>query len=146
MSLFGNRILTGGQADLVFAQAPHGNMFTPVAPPPQRFLAIGNVYEEGTTIDLDGINFQYNVFKSPTFVYGGGAYSMRDAEISGTVNFQFIGAAANTVQLLKSLGLLGNSPPPSTPVVPQPNTPRTEKTVIKTTIKGDFVSPYDGTK
>lgn len=146
-SLFGGHISIGREPVLAFDKREpsvfDGNAFTPIVPTPARSIEDGGI-NEYQVVQLDGANISNSVFRDPTFVYGGGAYSLRNSAISGNINFHFIGAAANTVQFLASFGLLGGGPPPTKPAAPEVNTPKTEKTVIKTTIKGDFVSPYSG--
>jgi hypothetical protein len=117
----------------------------PVVPPLNRVGASHNT-QIGGEYGLDGIETSASLFNGVTFVYGGGAYKMDRSAIVGPVNLRLIGAAANTAQLLASLGLLGGSASaPTSPPATEPNTPRVERTA-KTTIKGDFVSPYSGHK
>src|ERR1035437_9732797 len=87
MFFFGNK--TVRQPDSVFAQAPaprvpHGNAFTPVVPPPPRSVDDGNIRLE-QLINLDGMNISNGIFKDSTIVYGGGAYSLRNVVISGSL-------------------------------------------------------------
>jgi hypothetical protein len=151
MFVFGNHISTVRRPASVFAQTDStgsvfdGNRFTPIVPAPPRMVDDGNIVER-QVIDLDGMTISNGIFRDTTFVYGGGAYSLRNTTVSGNIEVDFIGAAANTVQFLKTIGLLRDSSPPSPATPSETNTPRKEKTTIKTTIKGDFVSPYDGKK
>jgi hypothetical protein len=89
------------------------------------------------------MNVTNNEYRDVTLVYGGGAYSMTSSLVSGG-RLQLVGAAANTAQLLVQLGFLGNPiSRPQTPPAVERSKP-IEKIIEKTTIKGDFVSPYDG--
>jgi len=152
MFFFGNHTSTVRQDGFAFAQAApshpssvlNGNRFTPVVPQPPRMVDDGNEYVE-QIIDLDGMSASNDIFKDSTFVYGGGAYSLRNAAISGSVNFQLIGAAANTAQFLGMFGLIGC---PAKQQVPQvnPNTPIINRATLEKGIKGDFVSAYSGTE
>ena len=145
MFFFGNK--TVRQPDSVFAQAPaprvpHGNAFTPVVPPPPRSVDDGNIRQE-QLINLDGMNISNGIFKDSTFVYGGGAYSLRSVVISRSLNFQLIGAAANTAQFLSMFGLIGCPAKPQAPQV-NPNAPIINRVTLEKEIKGDLVSQYSG--
>jgi hypothetical protein len=127
-------------------QLPPGKYpYIPIVRPlePTTALSEGNSLDGGTVV-LDGRYSFRESFTHTTLVYGGGPYNMQ-AAMMGDINIELIGAAANTAQFLESFGLLNkvssNTPPPSPPA-PTMNTPI--KKTTKTTIKGDFVSPYDG--
>jgi hypothetical protein len=102
--------------------------------------------QDGGTFLLDGRYSHRDVLKNITLIYGGGSYSMEGAQLSGTTRIELIGAAANTVHFLQQFRFL-----PEPPVVipfsdPAPtNKPITIGQPMRTTIHGDFVSPYDGT-
>jgi len=130
--------------NLVLAQAPHGNAFTPVVPPPPRMIMDGNIIENGQTFYLDGMNVSDSIIRnSAVIVYGGGVYNLRKVAISGDVQIQLIGAAANTANFLTTFGMIGC---PAKPQIPQvnPNTPFTKVASLDKELKGDFVSPYSG--
>lgn len=105
--------------------------------PPIRSIVVNHQTQIGGEYLLDGIHTENSNFDNVTFVYGGGAYDLKGSRLA-IKELKFIGAAANTVQLLAELGLLQGSQPPA-----GTNTP-IEKTPTKTTIHGDFVSPYNG--
>jgi hypothetical protein len=119
------------------------NPYIPLVPPFGRSLQEGNSHGGGDSLlMLDGKNsFREEFDDGTTIVYGGGSYNMQGAVFSGRINIELIGAAANTVKFLETFGLLANSPQPSPPAAIM-NTPITKTT--RTTIRGDFVSPYDG--
>ena len=147
MFSFGNHTSTVRQAGLAFAQpdAPHlGNRFTPIVPEPPRMIADANIMEE-QVVDLDGMNISNSTFNDVTFVYGGGAYNLVNAKLTGAVDVKLIGAAANTAQFLTMLGLIGCPAKPQAPQV-NPNAPIIHRAKLDKEIKGDFFSPYLGTK
>jgi|HubBroStandDraft_6_1064221.scaffolds.fasta_scaffold00716_10 hypothetical protein len=122
-----------------------------------NLFVIGGQNPAPMVIDLDGLQSVSNVYASPAGVkirYGGGAYKLERAFIGGPLEFEFTGAAANTVHLLQSVGLLpGQSSGQTTeivrapaPVEAPPNTPIVKRTTLNKPLRGDIASQYDGTK
>jgi hypothetical protein len=96
-------------------------------------------------VELDGRNSYGESFEdATTIVYGGGPYHMQRAKFNGTVKIELIGAAANTAHFLETFGFVKNGETHEGPSPEEMNTPI--KKTTHTTIKGDFVSPYDGRK
>ena len=130
--------------NVVLAQAPRGNPFTPVVPPPPRMVMDGNIIENGQTFYLDGMSVSNSIIRnSSVIVYGGGAYNLRGVTITGDTQIQLIGAAANTANFLATFGMIGC---PAKPQIPQvnPNTPFTKVASLKEPLKGDLASPFSG--
>jgi hypothetical protein len=153
MFLFGNHTSTVRQAGLAFAQMPAhpvppaariGNAFTPIVPPPPRALTDGNVMEN-QRVYLDGLVESNSDLRNVTLVYGGGAYNLRNARVSGPIGFELIGAAANTAQFLSMFGLIGC---PAKQQVPQnnPNAPIMERADLEKDLRGNLITPYSGTE
>jgi hypothetical protein len=152
MSLFGNHTSILRQPESVFAQSPNhlpvppsmlrGNQSTPVVPIPPRNIQNGDITEYGA-VPVDGANISNSLFRDVTLVYGGGAYRITNSAFTGKTDFQFIGAAANTVQFLASFGMLG------CPAKPQlkpwdPNAPIIQSTELTDKTRRDFVAPFMG--
>jgi hypothetical protein len=99
-------------------------------------------------------NSRFSSPKGIIFRYGGGAYNLNGSVIAGGVRLELIGAAANTVHLLESLGFVKTTGADTvTGVVPVPpqgvpttNQPIIKKTTLAKPLKGDIASQYDGTK
>jgi len=148
MSLFGNHISTVRQSGLAFAQMPDmGEVWQAAVP---RVPPLGNSGSSHNTflnaeVPLDGFRSSNNVYKGVTFVYGGGAYSLTDSTVVPPVQLKFVGAAANTLGLLNTFGMIGCPAKPQAPEV-NPNTPIINKASLEKELKGDFVAPYSGTK
>jgi hypothetical protein len=115
---------------------------------------------------LDGLETDNVRFDNPsggiTFEYGGGAYRLSNVIISGQLNLELTGAAANTATLLDSLGLLKNpltslgvdkvgmfttipKAPTQATEIPK-NKPIINKLKLANPLKGDISSQYDGGK
>jgi len=91
---------------------------------------------------VDGIESNGDRFNNVTFEYGGGAYKLENATVSGKVNINLIGAAANTAIFLRAFGLLGcPAAAPKSPL-PNPNIPVIQSATLKTPVRGDIVSPF----
>jgi len=130
---------------LALAQDPRGwFMAVPKVPPLSGRRADHETYIN-SGYRLDGLETTNGTFNQVTFVYGGGAYKLEGSTIVGPTTLKLIGAAANTAQLLGRFGLLAQSPLITSAPDTGLNTPIVQKTT-KTTIKGDFVSPYNGEK
>jgi hypothetical protein len=125
-----------------FAQSSLSSV--PIVPPLRQNISAFHNTIIGGRYRLDGVRTVDSTFKGVTFVYGGGAYKLENAFISGKSNVELTGAAANTATLLEGLGFVIKYPATSTQAI-EVNTPKTEQ-IPRTTIKGDFVSPYDGKK
>jgi hypothetical protein len=152
LGVFCTALGVGKSSPMAFARTQEStpgrvNSYIPVVVPLgtyNRSLSTGNV-QMNQTVLIDGRNSVQEMFDNSTLVYGGGSFRMEDFLLTGTTNIQLIGAAANTAQFLEIFGLLNRAAPnspPSPPQAPAMNTPIHKTT--KTTIKGDFVSPYDG--
>ena len=148
MSLFGNHISTVRQSGLAFAQMPEMDEVwqaaVPKVPPLGTVSSSHNTFLN-RTVGLDGFRSSNNVYKGVKFVYGGGAYQLTSSVIAPPVQFEFVGAAANTVGFLNTFGMIGCPAKPQPPEV-NPNTPIINKASLEKELKGDFVSPYSGTK
>jgi hypothetical protein len=93
---------------------------------------------------LDGLDCRSCAFKDARLVYGGGPFNLEDARFSGKVSLQLTGAAANTVAMLKFVGLLEQ---PNAPIVqPQNNKPIERQSPIrrKPNHSIDFGPPFVG--
>ena len=160
-TLAASRILAAGNG--VNAQISFGPNSVPVVPPiiaanpipvvqPLKIsLSERNAFSDAATLPLDGLISRNDSYNNVIFEYGGGAYRLIGAKISGRVGFRFIGAAANTITLLDTLGLLVHegsaSPNPSAlPSPRQMNKPRKQKVILRKPLKGDIASPFDGLK
>jgi hypothetical protein len=98
----------------------------------------GGIFENGITVDVDGMNISNSVFRNGVVLrYGGGAFSLANAYMDGTQQIELVGAAANTVAFLQQTGAL----PPTKPDAIAPNTPITRK-VEKRKIQNNLLSPY----
>lgn len=125
-----------------------------------RFAPVSNSYsnnlESGVfngpaRVRLDGFETSHNIWASPqgvVFEYGGGAYKLTDARISGPVTLELEGAAANTVSLLELFGVIGRPPyvvsPPASMAAPTPaeqNQKITKKIRVKN-FRGDMSSRF----
>jgi hypothetical protein len=113
--------------------------------PPMRNRSFNNT-QFGGEVELDGLNSINDIYAGVTFVYGGGAYNLQTSSVSGPVVLKLTGAAANTAHLLATFGLISDPifPPPIPPFI-EKGAP-IEKKTLKTVIKGNFVSPYEGKK
>jgi hypothetical protein len=150
MFFLGNHTSTFRQF-VAFAQAaatesidPLGNKYTPVVPAPPRALASGNLFLR-QVVYLDGLTSIGDTFSDSTLVYGGGAYHLANAKLTGVVDIKLIGAAANTSTFLAMLGLIGCPAKPQAPQI-NPNAPIIHRATLDKEIKGDLVSPYSGTE
>jgi hypothetical protein len=102
---------------------------------------------DGLEVDGLGMHGTGAVFK-----YGGGAYSLNRVFVSGPVQLELIGAAANTVRFLEQFGVLPvhdpNKPifvsPPAVQPAAEPNSPIKQKLTIpqKKPLRGDIASQY----
>jgi len=113
-----------------------GNLWTPFIPPMARNLSEGNTIE-GASVDLDGRFSRHEVFTNATIRYGGGNFEIRDVAFNGNRNFEFIGAARNTLIFMQAFGLLP-SPRPQMPEV-NPNAPTIKTASFTNPLKGTFV-------
>lgn len=144
--------------------------FRPIVPPlgvaapkviPLQDITVGHnttITRGPMIVGLDGLESSNNLYSSPAgvrFIYGGGAYALKNAVVGGQLEFEFTGAAANTVHLLQSLKMLpGESsgqtteilraPAPSEP--PAKNIPISRRTKLASPLHGDISSQYDGTQ
>jgi hypothetical protein len=101
-------------------------------------IADGGKYENGITVDVDGLNIINPVFRNGVVLrYGGGAFNLANASMDGTQQIELIGAAANTVAFLQQTGALQ----PPKPDAIAPNTPIARK-VEKRKIQNNLLSPY----
>ena len=141
---------------------PSIGVAVPQVIPLQRIKADNNLIIDGTRsgpmiVGLDGLESTNNLYSSPAgvkFIYGGGAYVLRNATVGGQLELEFTGAAANTVHLLQSLKMLpGASSGQATeilraPAPPEPakNIPISRRTKLVRPLHGDISSQYDGTK
>lgn len=130
----------GGASPFVFAQSSGEtlNAFVPVVPRPPRSITYGGIFENGTTVDLDGANIASSVFRNGVvFRYGGGAFRLVDSRIDSSTQVELVGAAANTVAFLE--WMKANVPAKPQPIVPnKPITRTIERMVIQNTLQ----SPY----
>jgi hypothetical protein len=124
---------------------PYKTAIPQVPPLEGTAMLLEGEMSQGTVLHLDGKLLHGSTYFSPTIVYGGGAYELLDSTISGPVKLQLVGAAANTAQLLATFGFLG-TPPSTSPPSSEKHMPIEKTTTVKTSIRGDFVAPYDGKK
>jgi hypothetical protein len=114
------------------------NPFVPVVPPPARMIDDGGIFENGITIDMDGMNISNSMFRNGVvFKYGGGAFKLTNTFMDGTQQIELVGAAANTVAFLQQVGAIV----PAKPDNIVPNTPIT-RTVERKKIQNTLLSPY----
>jgi hypothetical protein len=113
----------------------------PVVPPLRDNVNVGNVFNGGKYLP-DGLASNGDTFNNVTFEYGGGAYKLENATVSGTVNIRLIGAAANTAEFLNKFGLIGCPTAKPTPKTPRPNDPTIMQAKMTTAFHGDIVSPF----
>jgi hypothetical protein len=136
---------------------------TPIVPPLPRVLLSNNVIDTNappgfssgpTTYILDGMVAERIAFRNRDgikFQYGGGAFHLTDSVFDGPLEFDFVGAAANTVMLLDSLGLLAHKPlglpnPSALPTATQMNKARKQTIKLSKPLRGDIASQYDGSQ
>ena len=140
MSFLGRYTSTLPQS--VFAQtAMRSKLAVPIVPPLTHITSIGD-HIDGLIYAVDGIESKDGIFHDATFEYGGGAYRLENAAISGTVGFKFTGAAANTVSFLSAFGMIGC--PAAKPPKPEtnPNQPIMENAKLSIPYKGDLIGPF----
>lgn len=94
---------------------------------------------------LDGLDCRTCTFDNANLVYGGGPFNLENTQFTGQVSLQFVGAAANTIGMMKLTGLLKEEEA----AIPQPeiNKPVVETTIIKrqkAAPKVGFGTPYMG--
>ena len=131
---------------------PLGVSVPVVRPVPTDGLNANNTVIGSPMIALDGMYSTNNLFSSPKgseIVYGGGAFKVDHTLFDGLTHFVFIGAAANTVSLLDSLGLLVHSPitepnPAALPTPQQINKPKHQTSRLRHPLNGEISSQYDG--
>lgn len=164
-SVLAQGILIGGAVPLV----PHLDASVPRVEPLHHVMvdrsAMLGVAGADARYVIDGLQLSNVSFDNPlggvTLAYGGGAYSLSNVSISGKLNLELNGAAANTVNFLDSFGLLktaaisrvGSSVGIITTVPAAPakalelpkNKPITKKIKLASPLKGDIESQYDGT-
>jgi hypothetical protein len=75
---------------------------------------------------VDGTGCVGCSFTNVKFEYGGGAFRLENASVSGTVSIELVGAAANTATFLNLFGMLG------CPAQPKPKQFDPNKPIIKT--------------
>jgi len=94
---------------------------------------------------LDGLDCRTCTFDNANLVYGGGPFNFEATQFTGQVSIQFVGAAANTIGMLKLTGLLKE---PNAPIQqPETDKPVPSTTVVKrqhTAPKVSFGAPYLG--
>jgi len=93
---------------------------------------------------LDGLDCRDCKFNNAGLVYGGGSWNLKNPTLSGTTTVSLVGAAANTLALLKFLSSIGKGVPGIS--FPQ-NAPIKQKAVAKkpfTTMQ--VTAPYIGLK
>lgn len=88
---------------------------------------------------LDGQNSDHDTFQNVLIIYGGGPFRLNQASFTGNVEFQFTGAAANTVYLLKFIDAVNQAKHPA-PAPPQK--PQQWASQVQSVSLTDFVSPY----
>ena len=140
VSFWGSHTSTLSQP--LFAQtAIHIEGTVPVVPPLRHITSSGGKYK-AVKFEVDGIESTGDTFTGVTFVYGGGAYKLADATVVSPVNFEFTGAAANTVVFLSQFGMIGC--PASHPQEPtiNPNSPVMKTAKLASPYRGDLVSPF----
>jgi hypothetical protein len=119
--------------------ASQGATLAPEVKPPS--FTMQGFSTSGIGYKLDGIICTDCTFSDVTFVYGGGAYLLRNVQMSKPIRLRLEGAALNTANLLNSFGLLGchaNEPKPPAPKLPQ----IMEATYVATPKENrDFISP-----
>lgn len=125
----------------VFAQAVKIEPAIPTVPSLRHNTSSGSTYNGGT-FAIDGIESTGEKFHGVTFEYGGGAYKLENATVTPPINFKFVGAAANTVTLLSTFGMIGC--PTAKPPRPEnnPNQPIMKTAKLSVPYKGDLVSPF----
>jgi hypothetical protein len=127
----------------------------PIVPPISGMIFADNAFEssvEPSKLMLDGLVSIGNTYKNPTgtiITYGGGAFHLENSSFVGPLTFEFIGAAANTVTLLNSLGLIvhqdrTNPNPAALPTPQRINKPVRQKVTLNKPLRGDIASQYDG--
>jgi hypothetical protein len=101
-------------------------------------IADGGIFENGTTVDVDGMNISNSIFRNGVVLrYGGGAFNFTNASMDGTEQIVLVGAAANTVAFLQQTSALAPAKPE--PIVP--NRP-INRTVERKKIQNNLLSPY----
>jgi hypothetical protein len=114
------------------------NAFVPVVPRPPRSINDGGIFENGTTVDIDGANITNAVFRNGVvFRYGGGYFNLVNSRIDSSTKVELVGAAANTVAFLQLLRA-------NVPAKPEPIAPKTPitRTIERMTIQNTLQSPY----
>lgn len=101
----------------------------------------GPVIVSGGLIILDGYACLGCTFQDVTLRYGGGVFGLSNANITGTARIELVGAAANTVAFLSTIGV-GCYKRPEPLERPHPNVPIVKTAKFEKPILVDLNSPY----
>lgn len=68
----------------------------------ERERVVGQIFEQGVLVELDGRHFERCVFDNCVFVFRGGQPPVLEGSITnGQIRFQFDDAARNTIEVLR---------------------------------------------
>ncbi len=80
----------------------HSQKETVLAEDSERARVVGQIFEPGTLVEIDGRHFERCVFDNCVFVYRGGQTPVLEGSITnGEIRFQFEDAARNTIEVLR---------------------------------------------
>jgi hypothetical protein len=89
---------------------PHGE---PVVPPLGAHIEDASLGAGSAELPLDGVNCTRCKILSETITYSGGAFRCEDCKVTAVTKIEFRGAAKNTLNALKVLGVDMDAPTPS---------------------------------
>ena len=101
----------------------------------------GSVIVSGGLVILDGYACLGCTFQNVTLRYGGGVFGLSHANITGTARIELVGAAANTVAFLSTIGVCCYKRPEPLER-PRPNVPIIETAKFEKALLVDLRSPY----
>ncbi len=132
------------------AKQPSGTVFVnvegaiPVVPPLRFCCFTGSAtgaLDKPIIHRVDGTGCVGCSFTNVKFEYGGGAFRLENAHVSGAITIELVGAAANTATFLNLFGMLG-CPAHPTPKQFDPNKPIIKTASLKEPELITVSSPY----